>query len=268
MAFVPARESVFSRIEPGAVGSALVLVALIGAIGYGGWSVLRQVQQVQLSPAENTPLVLADLDPLDQTGKPETDAAQAGVQAPREDRLSRLYRPRALDVPVMVARDAPISMLDPREGGTLSPSPPEANDRDSAIARAVLAAQQVAGAAPAVPQVVEGAPEALQVVAVRPAWVRVRAADGSVLFEGIMNAGDTYEVPTTREAPSMRVGESGAIYFAVNGRHYGPVGASGAVTANVPLAPDALTGRYALADPEDDRDLRRVVAELTPDRSQ
>jgi hypothetical protein len=66
----------------------------------------------------------------------------------------------------------------------------------------------------------------------------------------------------------MRVGESGAIYFAVNGRHYGPVGASGAVTANVPLAPDALTGRYALADPEDDRDLRRVVAELTPDRSQ
>ncbi|MDZ7711534.1 MAG: DUF4115 domain-containing protein [Roseovarius sp.] len=270
MAFVPARESVFSRIEPGAIGSALVLVALIGAIGYGGWSVLRQVQQVQLSPVENTPLVLADLDPLEQAGADadEANAAQAGFQAPREDRLSRLYRPKALDVPVMVARDAPISMLDPREVGTLSPSVPVAGDRDSAIARAVLEAQQMPADAPSVPQVVEGAPEAVQVVAVRPAWVRVRSADGSVIFEGIMNAGDTYEVPATEEPPTLRVGESGAVYFAVNGAHYGPAGPSGAVTANLSLTAEALTGRYAQADPQADSDLMSVVAELSQDPQQ
>ena len=265
MTFVPERESVFSRIEPGAVGSALVLVALIGAIGYGGWSVLRQVQQVQLAPVENTPLVLADLDPLEQAGADGPDAAQAGFQAPREDRLSRLYRPRALDVPVMVARDAPISMLDPRDVGTMSPSVPDAEDRDSAIARAVLEAQQAPVDEPAMPQVVEGAPEAVQVVAVRPAWVRVRSADGSVIFEGIMNAGDTYEVPATEEPPTLRVGESGAVYFAVNGAHYGPAGPSGAVTANLSLTPEALTGRYAQADPKADSDLKSVVAELSQD---
>ena len=33
--FVPRDESVFARIEPGAVGSVAVLIALIGAIGYG-----------------------------------------------------------------------------------------------------------------------------------------------------------------------------------------------------------------------------------------
>jgi cytoskeletal protein RodZ len=267
--FAPARESVLSRIEPGAIGSALVLVTLIGAIGYGGWSVLRQVQQVRLAPVENTPLVLAELDPLEQTGGTDGGTAQAGFQPPREDRLSRLYRPKALDVPVMVARDAPISTLDPREVGTLSPAPPMAA-QDSAIERAVrAAAQELAGEAaadgdaPAVPQVVEGAPEAVRVVAVRPAWVRVRAADGSVIFEGIMNAGDTYEVPGTEEPPTIRVGESGAVYFAVNGRHYGPAGPRGAVTANLPLTPDALTGRYALADPGADDDLQRVVAELS-----
>lgn len=265
--FAPARESVLSRIEPGAVGSALVLVVLIGAIGYGGWSVMRQVQQVRLAPVENTPLVLADLDPLDESGSAGEDAAQSGFQAPREDRLTRLYRPKALDVPVMVARDAPISMLDPREVGTLSPAPPEA-DRASDIERAVLAAQQAADDAPAVPQVVEGAPETVRVVAVRPAWVRVSAADGSVIFEGIMNAGDTYEVPNTEEPPTLRVGESGAVYFAVNGQHYGPAGPRGAVTANLSLTPDALTGRYALADPGADGDLQRVVVELSQEPQQ
>ncbi|RXV63226.1 DUF4115 domain-containing protein [Roseovarius sp. A46] len=264
--FAPARESVLSRIEPGAIGSALVLVALIGAIGYGGWSVLRQVQQVRLSPVENTPLVLAELDPLDRAV--DTDAAPSGFEAPREDRLTRLYRPSPLEVPVMVARDAPISMLDPSKVGTLSPTPPEA-DRDSAIERALLAAQQTTDDAPAVvPKVVEGAPDKVQVVAVRPAWVRVRAADGSVIYEGIMNAGDTYEVPGTEEPPTIRVGESGAVYFAVNGEHYGPAGPRGAVTANLALAPNALTERYALADPDSDNDLMRVVAELPQEPQQ
>ena len=260
--FVPATESFLARIEPAAVGSALVLVALIGAIGYGGWSVLRQVQQVQLAPVENTPVVLAELDPLAQVTRGADGTAKGGgFQPPVEDRLSRLYRPKALDVPVMVARDAPISTLDPREVGTLSPAAPVA-DHASAIARALQEAQE---SAPAAPQVVADARPDVQVVAVRPAWVRVRGADGSVLFEGILNAGDTYDVPETEEPPLLRVGESGAIYFAVNGQHYGPVGPRGAVTSNVALAADDLTARFALADPEADRDLQHHVAELSQD---
>ncbi|MEM6312171.1 MAG: helix-turn-helix transcriptional regulator, partial [Pseudomonadota bacterium] len=56
--FAPARESMFSNIQPGAIGSALVLVGLISAIGFGGWTVLNEVQQVRLAPVENTPSVL------------------------------------------------------------------------------------------------------------------------------------------------------------------------------------------------------------------
>jgi len=266
--FLPASESFLARIEPGAIGSALVLVALIGAIGYGGWSVLRQVQQVQLAPVENTPVVLADLDPLSGAAVTRDEAlADAGdaagvFQPPQDERLSRLYRPKALDVPVMVARDAPISTLDPREVGTLSPQTPEA-DRASGIELALREAQGLDAEAPATPKVVADAPPELQVVAVRPSWVRVRAADGSVIFEGIMNAGESYEVPATEEPPTLRVGESGAVYFAVSGQHYGPAGARGSVTSNLALTPEALTERYAVADIEADQDLMQYVAELT-----
>ncbi|WP_297774746.1 helix-turn-helix domain-containing protein [uncultured Roseovarius sp.] len=266
--FLPASESFLARIEPGAIGSALVLVALIGAIGYGGWSVLRQVQQVQLAPVENTPVVLADLDPLNGAALSGTvedqgvDNAAGVFQPPRDERLSRLYRPKALDVPVMVARDAPISTLDPREVGTLSPNTPEA-DRDSSIALALREAQGAdAPEASVPPQVVADTRDGLRLVAVRPAWVRVRSGDGSVIFEGIMNAGDSYDVPATEEPPTLRVGESGAVYFAVNGSHYGPAGERGSVTSGLALTAADLTERYALADIEADQDLMRYVAEL------
>lgn len=263
--FLPASESFLAHIEPGAIGSAFVLVALIGAIGYGGWSVLNQVQQVQLAPVENTPIVLADLDPLTSAGTAsDTDVASDGeasgvFQPPRDERLSRLYRPKALDVPVMVARDAPISTLNPAEGGTMSPGTPNA-DRDSGFAVARL--DDTGGFLPVQPQVVADDVPDVRLVAVRAAWVRVRAADGSVIYEGILNAGDSYDVPATQEPPTLRVGESGAVYFAVNGEHYGPAGARGSVTSGLALTPTELKGRYAVADITADQDLMRYVAEL------
>src|SRR6056297_283471 len=256
--FAPAKESMFSRVEPGAIGSVLVLVGLITALGYGGWTVLTEVQRVQFAPVENTPDVLADLDPLDTAGQvtPEDRDVAGNFEPPVvDDRLDRLYRPEALDVPVMVARDAPISTLDPSQVGTLRPDMPRA-DRSSAFELA-----RKPESLPS-PQVVEDPLPGLRVVAVRPSWVRVRAADGSVIFEGIINAGDTYDVPKTEEPPTLRAGESGAVYFAVNGKHYGPAGPRGAVTSNLPLEAEGLSAVYEVADIEQDEDLLRYVAEL------
>ena len=77
-----------------------------------------------------------------------------------------------------------------------------------------------------------------------------------------MNAGDTWDVPVTEEAPTLRVGESGAIYFAVNGQHFGPAGPRGQVTSGLPLDADMLTDALQVADLEQDQDLQRYVAEL------
>lgn len=248
--FIPEREGFFSQIEPRAVGSSLVLLALICGIGYGGWAVLQEVQQVQVAPVEQVPVVLSDLDPLQGAG--QTSAGNRDAAAPSAEALDRLYRPQALDVPVLMSRDAPISTLDPRSVGTL---------RAPELPRVQIASALPPRAEDPVPQVVEDAAPKLVMVAVRPSWVRVRAADGSVIFEGIMESGQTYEIPATEEPPTLRAGESGAIYFAMNGQHFGPVGSRGMVTSNLPLSIASVTERFQVADVKQDGDLARMVAQ-------
>ncbi|MGJ8623784.1 MAG: helix-turn-helix domain-containing protein [Yoonia sp.] len=250
--FIPAGDAVFSGIEPRAIGSIAVMLALIAGLGYGGWTVVQEVQKVQFAPVEQTPVVLSDLDPLagGATGG-QADDAIAGFNAPSADALDRLYRPQALDVPVLVARDAPISTLSPSSIGTFAaPDVPEAP---------VIATNSAPQEDPSPVQVVAPPVPELQLVAVRPAWVRVQSADGTVIFEGVMEPGENFAVPATEEPARLRVGESGAMYFAVNGVHYGPVGPTGVVTSGVELSAQSLTETYVVADLSADADLAEIV---------
>ena len=253
--FVPAGEAIWSRIEPRAIGSSLVLLALIGGIGFGGFSVLQEVQRVQVAPVDQTPVVLSDLDPL--SGASTADVTQGpNIETPRADALDRLYRPQALDVPVLVARDAPIATLDPREIGTFAAPTPE---RPAPTALASVVPDDLTSFGPVVPQVVENPAPALTMVAVRPSWVRVRSADGTVIYEATMQPGDTWEAPLTEEAPTLRTGESGAIYFAMNDKFYGPVGPAGSVTSNLPLEIAGLKETYLPVDVNTDAALTRYA---------
>ena len=242
---------------------------------------------MRLAPVDQTPVVLSDLDPVDMAAVAPSDDGNAADGAgvftpPSSEALDRLYRPEALDVPVLIARDAPISTLDPSSVGAFADAgsrrlparpgteAPQAFDGFAGLNTGSAAASGVESALaealnppqPAGPQVLEAAAPGVTMIAVRPAWVRVRAADGSVIFESIMNAGDTYEVPRTEEPPTLRIGESGAVYFAMNGQTYGPVGPRGSVTSNLALSVDNLTDTYTVAELQQDADLARVVAEL------
>ena len=268
--FTPVGDSLLSRIEPSAIGSVLVLLGLIGAIGFGGWTVLQEVQRVQVAPVDQTPVVLSDLDPLQGaalSAAPQASgdsAAPRVIEASRADALDRLYRPQALDVPVLTPRDAPIAAIDPRTVGNFSapgvdvPLGPEGQISviDTAIAEAIAAAETE------VPQVVELPPGTVQMVAAYASWVRVRAADGTTIFEGEMSKGDVWEVPQTEEPPTLRTGESGALFFAMAGECYGPVGPSGAITSNVPLHGQALAELYDPVDLTVDNTLNRMFADL------
>lgn len=266
--FLPRSESWFSRVEPGAVGSVLVLVALISALGYGGWSVLREVQRVQLAPVDEAPTVVADVDPLAAVAPvtPVERVAPAAVDPGEEavadaattpELLNRLYRPEALDVPVLVSRDGPIAAIDPKQSGALA----------GLVAEADAATAVQPGVAPVADdvQVVAEAKPGVEVLAVRPSWVRVSAADGTVLFEKILDAGERYAVPALEEPATLRSGNSGSVYFVVNGQTYGPAAPGPQVVKNVALSQEALTQKYAVADLSDDADLARIVnvAEVT-----
>ncbi|MFE3837000.1 helix-turn-helix domain-containing protein [Pseudogemmobacter sonorensis] len=261
-AFIPKGESVLSRIEPGALGSLGVLVVLIGAIGYGGWSLLQEVQRVQLAPVDQAPSVVVSIDPLQPSGWPAapvgtqggTDMADAGAAAAAvpgtsSDAADRLYRPEALDVPVLTSRNGPIAAIDPRAGGS-TVSGVAAGGIDAAVAEA-LAGGDV--------QVTAEVKPGVEVLAVRPAWVRIVSADGTVLLEKILDAGERFAVPALEEPARLRTGNSGGVYFVVNGETYGPAAPGANVVKDIALSAEALTDSFAEADQARDRDLERIM---------
>ena len=272
--FIPQQESFWSDIEPRAIGAVLVLIALVCGLAYGGWSVLQEVQRVTLTPGENAPGVVTALDPVEGAGMAEpalelsdpTDLAQA---LPQPEGLDRMYRPQVLEAPVLTARDGPIAAIDP--GLTQAPGP-----EDSSLAQAVPEAatpiQQAlaeAGAAeygPPMPKQAAApitiAPDApaLELLAARPAWVRVTSADGTVLLEKIMDAGERFTLPSLEEPPLLRTGNSGAVYFAVSGQTYGPAAPGPQVVKNIKLSPEDVTGNFALADLNADPELAQMIS--------
>lgn len=250
VAFGPARESWIHRIEPGAMGSFAVLAALILALGYGGWSILQEVQRVQLAPVDQAPVVVAEIDPLGGVkpiSEPAPVSEEVAANAPAgvtTDPLARMNQPQALAVPVLTSRDGPIAAIKPGEVA------------DTQVASAPATASPDV-AAPV--QVVAEAKPGVEVLAVRPSWVQVAAADGTVLFEKILDAGERYSVPPLQDAPVLRAGNSGSVYFVVNGATFGPAAPGANVVKNVALTAEALTGQYAAADLTGDADLAKVL---------
>ncbi|MDO5630416.1 MAG: helix-turn-helix domain-containing protein [Paracoccus sp. (in: a-proteobacteria)] len=272
--FIPQQESFWSSVEPRAVGSVLVLALLVAGLGYGGWSVLQEVQRVNLRPGEQSPGVIAALDPVQSLSQPALDenAPLDVAVLPQPEGLDRLYRPQVLEAPVLIARDGPIAAIDP--GLTQPPAPAEtmvathggagvgassALPGSTSLVQAMDYGPQMPAGQLAVRTVAPDAP-ALELLAARPAWVRVTSADGTVLLEKIMDAGERFTLPKLEQPPKLRTGNSGAVYFAVNGQTYGPAAPGAQVVSNVVLSADALAEKYAFADVTADPELAQMVA--------
>ena len=261
--FLPKPESMWSSVEPRAIGSVLVMIALACGLGYGGWAVLQEVQKVNLTPGEQAPGIIASLDPVQDAAAPET-VESAQVNLPRPEGIDRTYRPQALEVPVLVARDGPIAAIDPGlNAPAMSPATQEPATQIAAVAPAPLPPEMFGPALPpeqaTVRTIAPDAPE-VEILAARPAWVRVTSADGTVLLEKTMDAGERFALPKLEAPPILRAGNSGAIYFAVSGRTYGPAAPGANVVKNVELSPTALTSKYVFADLTKDPELAGMVA--------
>ena len=282
--FIPQPESFWSSIEPRAVGSLMVMIALAAALGFGGWSVLQEVQKVRLTPSDRSPGIVAALDPVQEVRSPELAQDTAAVSLSQPEALDRLYRPQALEAPVMTPRDGPIAAIDP---GLPDPAAPVIQTAQAPVeavpapggTTGTAAGPALAGQVAALPGSVAMAygpqlpasPEQgvrtvaldtaqLELLAVRPAWVRVSSTDGTVILEKTLDAGERFPLPKLEQAPVLRTGNSGAIYFAVNGKTYGPAAPGPQVVKNVELSPSALTARYAAADPAQDPELAQMFA--------
>jgi cytoskeletal protein RodZ len=255
--FIPRPKSVISQVEPSALGSVLVLVMLISALGYGGWSVFREVQKVQFIPVDQTPTgISTNVDVLAaDTGSELAVLEDSAAPVPTTEALDRLYRPDPLDVPILAARDGPIGSLTPGELGAIAPR----LDQTPGIDDEILADADLGDDLSPVQVIEETLPEVV-LFAVRPSWVRVRGADGTVLFEKILDAGEQYVLPQTEEPPLLRAGNAGSVYFAVNGQTIGPAGNGPDVVKNLDLSASSLIASFEAADPAADADLARFFA--------
>jgi len=120
---------------------------------------------------------------------------------------------------------------------SLEPSGEASSNAPAAAATAPTAtpAQQ----RPAAPAPAAAAQGAVVLTAVAPAWIRV-TDQGKTLYEGVLQPGQTYQVPPTAVAPLLRAGAPEALKVTVGSTLAPPVGPAGQVTSNVSLKPADL----------------------------
>ena len=256
-AILDSSANTFDKIEPGAIGSLAALICVVCGIGYGGLTLFNQIQTVEISPSEASPIVLSEISSV-ILREENIDSLKTSLAT--SEQLDRLYRPQALDVPVLTARDAPISTLDPSFSNNfdieekLNISEIVTNGSETGITEKLLNK----GLEETSIQVVQELPPSIAVLVAENAWVQITAADGTVIYENIMLPGEEFVLPQLEIPPKLRAGMSGYVYFSVNGELFGPVGSGTSVRKNVELSATNIAS--TLQTPELSN--KKLIAEL------
>ena len=250
----------FDKIEPGAIGSLVALICVVCGLGYGGLTLFNQIQTVKIVPADATPIVLTEIHST-ISNKVIIDGLEPNKIT--NDQLDRLYRPQALDVPVLTARDAPISTLDPSFSNNFN------LDENLNLAEIAMGGAETDiakkifrnGIEEKAIQVVQDLPPSIAVLVTENAWVQITAADGTVIYENIMLPGEEFVVPQLELPPKLRAGMSGYVYFSVDGELFGPVGSGTAVRKNVELSAANISTSLETPDLSNKKFIAELISE-------
>ncbi len=237
----PVSDGPLVQVSASAVGSLLVLLLLIGALAYGAWAVLRDIQRVELEPVTAAPADLAAATPA-----PADPALRDPVAtiAPRAAADATPLPAAEPELPPIIPRDGPIAALDPEEIGALV--------ANNGARQAAATAARVNRPEPRARPPARSGPPTVAVVARRPAWIRVSLKDGSVLFEKILDSGESFRLPPGSAGTTvLRAGNAGAVYLTLDGTPYGPLGRDTQVVKDIPLDALAIAERFPkVADPK------------------
>jgi cytoskeleton protein RodZ len=276
----PMRNRFQARVSLGALTSTAALFMLIAGLGYGGYALLQDIQRVGFAPIPEAPTVMAEA-PLIST--PVTDETIALPQA-GDYQGGGIFAAVAMPVPLQsideLRRDGPISAIDPQTAGLFvserqgapSAAEPRIDSADDLIRMAELAETGVhpAPVASAVPdepadlEIATAKANGIMLHAAEDAWIRVRERD-NVIFEGILAAGQHYELPARVEAPVLRSGNAGGVFVFVDGVAYGPLGPRGKIARDISLRADDV--RKAMPQVASDS-LESVLATVVHQRAE
>jgi len=258
-AMPPAPTRLRPGVNLGGLTSALALMALIGGLGYGGYALLQDIQRVGFAPLPEAPEVVAEA-PVMGLPQPETALLRRpDATAYQGDGVLAAVAPAELSPPTLPVRDGPISAIDPAVYGayaSFAPAEPEGPSAETLAARraaaeiehGALAAAQTPAQVQVLAAAIPAGPPNVVVHATDTAWIRIRDGDRAVIFEGILNSGDRFEIPQRTAEPLLRAGNAGALYLVVDSAAYGPLGPLGHVIKSMSLRPNDIASALPAAD--------------------
>ncbi len=215
------------------------LLVLILGLGYGGVTVLNEVQKVNLSPINQPPSVQSISSTSIDENSFFDDVESNNTNIASNSDLEKFYRPTELVLPLMTPRDGPISAIDPAISGVY------VEDKNSVISESN---QEDIIQVKKNPQVIEEDLPSVYVVAQKPAWVRIYEPNGNILFENILDTGQRYEVPQSAQTAMLRAGNSGSVYLMIDNNFYGPLGTATGVAKKVNLRAETILENYTLVE--------------------
>ena len=219
--------------------SLTALLVLILGLGYGGVTVLNEVQKVNLSPINQPPSVQSISSTSIDENSFFDDVESNNTNIASNSDLEEFYRPTELVLPLMTPRDGPISAIDPAISGIY------VEDKNSVISEIN---QEDIIQVKKNPQVIEEDLPSVYVVAQKPAWVRIYEPNGNILFENILDTGQRYEVPQSAQTAMLRAGNSGSVYLMIDNNFYGPLGTATGVAKKVNLRAETILENYTLVE--------------------
>ena len=219
--------------------SLTALLVLILGLGYGGVTVLNEVQKVNLSPINQSPSVQSISSTSIDENSFFDDVESNNTNIASNSALEEFYRPTELVLPLMTPRDGPISAIDPAISGVY------VEDKNSVISESN---QEDIIQVKKNPQVIKEDLPSVYVVAQKPAWVRIYEPNGNILFENILDTGQRYEVPQSAQTAMLRAGNSGSVYLMIDNNFYGPLGTATGVAKKVNLRAETILENYTLVE--------------------
>ena len=219
--------------------SLTALLVLILGLGYGGVTVLNEVQKVNLSPINQPPSVQSISSTSIDENSFFDDVESNNTNIASNSALEEFYRPTELVLPLMTPRDGPISAIDPAISGIY------VEDKNSVISEIN---QEDIIQVKKNPQVIKEDLSSVYVVAQKPAWVRIYEPNGNILFENILDTGQRYEVPQSAQTAMLRAGNSGSVYLMIDNNFYGPLGTATGVAKKVNLRAETILENYTLVE--------------------
>ena len=229
----------FKNFSISGLFSLTALLLLIFGLGYGGVTVLNEVQKVNLSPLNQLPSIKTNTSTLSNENSFFEKINTNNLNIASNADIENLYRPTELILPLLTPRDGPISAIDPSSSGVYAQEDKSLIDLE--IETSTFKITQA-------PQVTEKEPKAIYVIAQKPAWVRIFEPNGNILFENILDTGQRYKVPKSAKSAMLRAGNSGFVYLMIGDDFYGPLGTSTGVAKKINLQSEMIIENYELAN--------------------